>query len=101
MLSILSRRPGRLCDGPSRRALLTVGTLGLVGLSLPDFLARRARAQARRPAADGFGQAQGVIFLYLQGSPSHIDLWDPKPNTFAEIRGEFRPIATRAPGMIL
>jgi hypothetical protein len=47
------------------------------------------------------GHAQAVIFLYLQGSPSHIDLWDPKPEAFAEIRGEFRPIATRIPGIIL
>jgi len=101
MLSILGRPSGRLCDSPSRRELLTVGTLGLIGLSLPEFLARKAQGQVRGSAGDGFGRAQGVIFLYLQGSPSHIDLWDPKPNTFAEIRGEFRPIATRAPGMML
>jgi hypothetical protein len=101
MLSIFGARPSRLCDGPSRRELLTVGALGLVGLSLPDFLARKARAQTRGNRNGGFGRARGVIFLYLQGSPSHIDLWDPKPHAFAEIRGEFRPIATRAQGMFL
>jgi hypothetical protein len=42
-----------------------------------------------------------VILLYLQGSPSHIDLWDPKPAAPAEIRGEFKPIATTAPGLLL
>ncbi|MBM4072051.1 MAG: DUF1501 domain-containing protein [Planctomycetes bacterium] len=100
MLSILGKC-GRLCDGPSRRELLTVGSLGLVGLGLPELL--RARADSRPGAvhADGFGRAQGMILLYLQGSPSHIDTWDPKPDAFAEIRGEFRPIATRAPGMHL
>jgi hypothetical protein len=100
MLSILCR-PGRLCDTLSRRELLTVGSLGLVGLSLPEFLACKARGQAAGNGPHGFGRAQAVIFLYLQGSPSHIDLWDPKPDAFPEIRGEFRPIATRAPGMML
>lgn len=96
MLSILGAA-GRLCDSPSRRELLTVGTLGLVGLGLPELL--RSQAQATRgDRADGFGRAQGMILLYLQGSPSHIDTWDPKPDAFAEIRGEFRPIATSAPG---
>jgi hypothetical protein len=78
---------------PSRRELLTVGAVGLAGLSLPDFLAARG--------SGGKGKAEGVIFLYLQGSPSHIDLWDPKPDAPAEIRGEFKPIATSAPGVTL
>jgi len=47
----------------------------------------------------GFGRAQSVIFIFLQGAPSHIDLWDPKPNAPEEIRGEFQPIATTAPGV--
>lgn len=99
MLSIMGAA-GRLCDSPSRRELMTVGTLGLVGLGLPELL--RSRAQATRGDRDhGCGRAQGMILLYLQGSPSHIDTWDPKPDAFAEIRGEFRPIATRAPGISL
>src|SRR5262245_8262437 len=100
MFSILGR-PGRLCDTPSRRELLTVGSLGLVGLGLPDWHASRVRAQGRTSAGNGFGRAQGIILLYLQGSPSHIDLWDPKPDSLAEIRGEFHPIATSAPGIRL
>lgn len=99
MLSILHRR-GRLCDTSSRRELLTVGTLGLVGIGLPDVLRARTETPSRS-SGDGFGRAEGMILLYLQGSPSHIDTWDPKPDAFAEVRGEFRPISTRAPGMML
>ncbi|MBI1913199.1 MAG: DUF1501 domain-containing protein [Planctomycetes bacterium] len=46
-----------------------------------------------------FGQAQSCIFIYLFGGPSHIDIWDLKPNAPAEIRGEFRPRATNVPGV--
>ncbi len=90
---------GRLCDSPSRRELLSVGGLSLLGLGLPEFLCRRAQAATRR--SDGFAAADSVILIYLQGSPSHIDLWDPKPQAPAEIRGEFKPIATSAPGMVI
>jgi hypothetical protein len=100
MLSILSKR-GRLCDSLSRRELLTVGGLGLVGLSLPAVLARQAVAQPARKPTSGFGPAKGVILLYLQGSPSHIDLWDPKPAAPSTIRGEFKPIATKVPSISL
>lgn len=94
---------GRLCDSSSRRELLTVGGLSLIGLGLPTFLRERAVQAAPMIAgtSNGFGAAEAVILVYLQGSPSHIDLWDPKPDAPAEIRGEFRPIATRAPGMML
>jgi hypothetical protein len=105
MLSILGN-PGKLCDRPSRRELLTVGGLSLLGFGLPELLSRQALAAAdsktqatNSPA--GFGKADSVILLYMQGSPSHIDLWDPKPNAPAEIRGEFKPIPTTAPGMML
>lgn len=88
-------KAGRLCDTPSRRELLTVGAVGLAGLSLPGFLRLRAAAPARK------ARAESVIFLYLQGSPSHIDTWDPKPDAPAEIRGEFKPISTSVPGVQL
>src|SRR5436190_8937184 len=104
MLSILGT-PGTLCDRTSRRELLTVGGLSLLGLGLPELLSRQAAAAETQslPAnsAAGFGKANSVILLYMQGSPSHIDLWDPKPNAPAEIRGEFKPIPTTAPGMML
>lgn len=104
MLTI-SGQPGRLCDSRSRREFLTVGGLSLLGLGLPDLLRMQASAASAEPAkrtsVNGFGAAESVILVYLQGSPSHIDLWDPKPNAPAEIRGEFKPIATKAPGMFL
>src|SRR5262245_42146817 len=100
MLTIPSPR-GRLCDSTTRREWLTVGGLSLVGLSLPDFFRGRASASEEAPAGRGFGKAESVVLVYLQGSPSHIDLWDPKPDAPAEIRGEFKPIATRTPGLML
>lgn len=105
MLSILGT-PGKLCDRASRRELLTVGGLSLMGWGLPELLSRQALA-AQAPAtpltssSSGFGKTESVILVYLQGSPSHIDLWDPKPDAPAEIRGEFKPIPTTAPGMML
>ena len=96
----------RLCDVASRRELLSIGGLSLIGLSLPAFLRQQAIQAASNPSGSSrssrrSGTAESVILVYLQGSPSHIDLFDPKPEAPAEIRGEFRPIATRAPGMQL
>src|SRR5262245_28885197 len=103
MYSVLGRA-ARLCDMTSRRELLTVGSLSLLGLSLPQLLESESTARADSNVGtfgSGFGKAESVIVVYLQGSPSHIDLWDPKPDAPAEIRGEFKPIATSAPGMSL
>src|SRR5437879_6580003 len=108
MLSILGR-PGRLCDGWSRREFLQIGSLDLFGLGLPQFLKRQALSRnlaagepgRDRPGTHGFGRARSVILLYLQGAPSHIDLWDPKPDAPSSIRGEFAPIATNAAGVFL
>jgi len=100
MISINAKVMGTL----ARRELLTVGAVGLLGLNLPDVLRHQASARSAGvpgPRSAGFGRAQSLIFLYLQGSPSHIDLWDPKPDAPAEYRGEFRPIDTAAPGMRL
>jgi hypothetical protein len=80
----------------SCRDLLTIGSVGLAGLSLPGFLRGQASPQKRSRK-----RADSVIFLYLQGSPSHIDTWDPKPEAPAEIRGEFKPIPTSVPGVQL
>jgi hypothetical protein len=90
---------GKLCDGWTRRELLTVGSLSLLQFSLADLL--RVEARGAAPAADVPATADAVVLVYLQGSPSHIDLWDPKPDAPAEIRGEFQPIATRTPGLFL
>lgn len=98
MLSFLTKA-GRLCDGPSRRELLTVGGLSLFGIGLPDVLQRQALSRDTRRSDNGFKRAEAVILLYLQGAPSHIDLWDMKPDAPEDYRGQFKPIATSAPGM--
>jgi hypothetical protein len=78
----------------SRRAFLTVGSAGLLGLTLPDLL----RQQARAAAPPRRRQAQSVILVWLGGGPSTIDMWDMKPDALDVIRGEFRPIKTRVAG---
>jgi hypothetical protein len=100
MFSIIGRR-GRLCDSYSRRELLTVGGLSALGITLADVLRLQARATEPKALLNGFGTANSVIFVYLQGAPSHIDLWDPKPEAPAEIRGEFKAIATKVSGIYL
>jgi hypothetical protein len=103
MLNIPGRIAGQTCEGPTRRELLRIGSLGLAGLHLPGFFlsqkAAKAAAVAERFAgAKGFGNAKNVIMIFLQGGPSHIDIWDPKPNAPSNIRGEFKPIKTSVPG---
>src|SRR4051812_49483977 len=95
MLSFLGRRV-RLCDGLSRREVLRVGGLGVSGLLWSDLL--RARASAGTAATRTFGRARSCILVFNYGGPSHLDLWDLKPDAPREIRGEFHPIATRVPG---
>ncbi len=94
MWNIRVGTPQRCCDGISRRNLLRVGSTGLLGgLSLPGLLSLQAHAAAPLPA-----KAKACIFLMLEGGPSHIDMWDLKPQAPPEIRGEFEPIATSVPG---
>jgi hypothetical protein len=90
MLTIQGRAV-RLCDGISRRSFLTIGSLGLAGLSLPQVL----RARERQPEA----RRRAVILYWMGGGPSHIDTYDMKPNAPEQVRGPFRPRATRVPGM--
>ena len=99
MLSIPGRT-GTTCDGYSRRELLRVGGASIIGLSLPQFFALKARAAAAKidSKPKPFGSAKSVIMLFLQGGPSHIDIWDPKPEAPANVRGEFKPIKTKVPG---
>jgi hypothetical protein len=100
MLSLLGSGV-RLCDGLTRREMLQIGGLGFTGLLWSDWL--RARAdQTRlspRPAPHHFGRAKSCIILFNYGGPSHLDLLDLKPAAPVEIRGEFRPSATRVPGI--
>ena len=76
-----------------RRQLLRIGAAGVVGTALP--FARPAATDA----ATGTGQAKSVLLVLLSGGPSQLDMFDPKPNAPAEIRGEFSPISTAIPGV--
>jgi uncharacterized protein (DUF1501 family) len=74
-----------------RRSFLRSGMLGTAGLALSDVLRAEAAAPARRTSS--------VIILWMRGGPSHIDLWDLKPDAPIEFRGEFSPIRTKVPGV--
>jgi hypothetical protein len=98
MLSILGRGT-RLCDGLTRREALRVGGLAFTGLTWSDWL--RSRAAAAAPRSGSFGKARSCILIFNYGGPSHLDLWDLKPAAPKEVRGEFRPSATRVPGIFI
>lgn len=93
-LTLRGPRGGGFCDGVSRREFLRVGGLGLGGMSLSTLL--RAEAQA-----GAGGPHKAVIKVFLAGGPPHQDMVDLKPEAPAEIRGEFKPIATNVPGIEL
>ena len=85
-----------LSPAAPRREILRVGALSILGAALPGGRVT-ARAESLPAAADGW--KRHCIFMLLQGGPSHIDLWDPKPEAVAEIRGPYRPIDTVVPGI--
>jgi len=99
-------QPGRdLCDshlGITRRDLLRVGGSAMMGLTLGSLLSLRSQAKAAETALKGgagWGKAKSVVLVYLQGGPSHIDLWDPKENVPDKIRSPFKNISTKIPGI--
>ena len=80
----------RTCSGVSRRSFLKLGASVPLGLSL---------AGTGEPVQASEGQAKSVILLWLWGAPSHMETFDPKPDSPLEYRGPFAPIATRTPGV--
>ena len=97
-------QPGRdLCDphlGVTRRDLLRVGGSALLGLTLGSMFELKARAGvSTAKKAPGWGKAKSIIMVYLQGGPSHIDLWDPKENVSDKFRSVFKNIPTKIPGV--
>src|SRR6476660_4876366 len=110
MFRIIGSKAKDLCDAhlrPSRRDILRVGGAGMLGLSLGSLLklqsAQAAGAGAATPIANGggpgWGKAKSIIMVYLQGGPSHLDLWDPKPGAAENIRSTFKNIGTKIPGI--
>ncbi len=83
-------------EGLSRRSFLGVGAGGL-GLSLAGLL--QARAQAKPVETLGLPPLKACVIVFYYGGPSHLDTYDLKPHAPAEVRGEFKPIATSVPGL--
>src|SRR5687768_15923235 len=83
----------RFCDGLSRRSFLQIGAFG-AGLTLADML----RLQAAPGAPSGASSPKAAIMVYLPGGPSHMDMYDLKPDAPKEFKGEFNPISTNVPG---
>jgi hypothetical protein len=95
MLRIDGRRRAA-CDGITRRTLLEAAGAGLLGLNLPDVLAAEAGGNIRSPS-----RARSVIFLFLFGGPSQLETFDLKPGAPERIRGPYRSIASRTPGLLI
>ena len=86
------------CPGPvTRRTLLQAGALALFS----GVRATPALAGAGPRTSDQGGRAKRCLLIYLLGGPSHIDMWDLKPDALSEVRGPFQPIRTSAPGMLI
>ncbi len=92
-----------VCDphvGITRRDLLRVGGAGMLGMTLSQVLRLQGQAaESQVQGGPGWGRAKSVILIYLQGGPSHLDLWDPKPEAPEKVRSVFKPIATKVPGV--
>src|SRR3954462_13066881 len=87
------------CDSLTRRDLLRVGGSGVLGITLGQMFALQKASAAGTPGdGPGFGKAKSVILIYLQGGPSHLDLWDPKDNVPDKVKSVFKPIDTKTPG---
>ena len=86
----------------TRRKMVQAGGLGVLGLTLPDLI--HGQAQAALSASSKlptFGKAKSCMIVFLSGGASHHDTFDMKPDATAEIRGEFNPISTNVPGMMV
>src|SRR5262245_27315755 len=85
--------PTTNCPGPTgltRRNMLQIGAIGALNLELPQLLAATRGGKAR---------ADSCILVFLNGGPSHLDMWDMKPDLPKETRSEFKPVATTVPGV--
>src|SRR5438093_13302939 len=95
MLRIEAGTTGKYCDGISRRSFVQIGVAGMAAVALPE-IPRAKEAAATLGAAK---KDTSVILLWLDGGPSHMDLYALKPEAPAEYRGIWRPIRTNVPGI--
>ncbi|MFN3153188.1 DUF1501 domain-containing protein [Bremerella sp.] len=107
MLVIPGSKAKDVCDshlGPTRRDLLRVGGSAMLGLSLGQMLnlqsGQTLGAESSSHGAN-FGKAKSIILVYLQGGPSHLDLWDPKDDVPDNVKSVFKRIGSKVPGMDL
>lgn len=101
---VIPGRYGKTRAMDFRARILRVGSSALAGLSLSTLLENSARGnevseEETRYGGKGFGAAKSVILLYLQGGPSHLDLWDPKTGVPDNVKSIFNPIDTTIPGV--
>jgi Protein of unknown function (DUF1501) len=90
------------CDGSTRRDFMRIGGSAVFGFTIADLFRSQARAEtALQPGGGGpgFGKAKNVILVYLQGGPSHLDLWDPKDSVPEKNKSVFKAIDTKTPGL--
>lgn len=95
MLQVELGSSSRYCDGFSRRSFIQLGMAGLASMSLPQLL----RAKAASSSTTTSGKNTSCILIWLDGGPSHMDLYDMKPEAPAEYRGIWNPIPTNVPGI--
>jgi hypothetical protein len=100
---VIPGQPGKdLCDanlGMTRRALLRVGGSSILGMTLGGMFEQQAKASQITHGGPGWGRAKHIIMCYLQGGPSHLDLWDPKEDVPDTVKSAFNNINTRLPGV--
>lgn len=94
MLTFVGQGKAQTCNGVTRRDFLQVGTLGAIGLTLPQYLAAKELQAAESGKSQDDDRA--CIMIFNLGAPSHLDTFDMKPEAAAEIRGPFQPISTRS-----
>lgn len=105
MFRIIGHAGKDLCDPQlkvTRRDVIRVGGSAMLGLSLGGLLKlQSANAGMGSPSSEGAGwnKAKSIIMVYLQGGPSHLDLWDPKENVPDNVKSVFKPISTKIPGI--
>ncbi len=81
----------------NRRQVLKIGGVSMLGLNSFELEQLRANSANDESRSAYQGKQHACVFIFLFGGPSHIDLWDMKPNAPTEVRGDFKPISTNVP----